>query len=236
MLVVLSTAPARELHALPLLIPLALLATPASHSLRRGAAGAWYWFSVMAFTFFVGVAWFYWTGLELGVPARLHAHLHTIQPGYDPGFKWLPFTLAALYTLAWFGMIAGFKRSPQRPLIVWAAGITTIWALLAILFIGWIDTGKSYRATFTSLARALPKKYDCISSRHLGESQRAMLHYYAGIISYRDEVNDRRRTCQLMLVQGHPRYEVAPPGKWRKIWEGGRPRDKDELYRLYRRR
>lgn len=232
----LSIAPARELHALPLLIPLSLLATRASDSLRRGAASAWYWFSVMAFTFFIGVAWFYWAGLELGVPARLHAHLHTIQPGYNPGFKWLPFTLAALYTLAWFGMIKGFKRSPQRPLIVWAAGITAIWALLAILFIGWIDTGKSYRTLVASLSRALPKQYDCLSSLHLGDSQRAMLHYYAGIITYREEANDRRRSCQLMLVQGHPRYEVTPGSNWRKVWEDSRPRDKDEVFRLYRRR
>ncbi len=232
----LSTAPARELYALPLLIPLALLATPESDRLRRGAASAWYWFSVMAFTFFVVVLWFYWTALELGVPVRLHGHLHTIQPGYDPGFKWLPFTLAVLYTLAWLGFITGFKRSPQRPMIIWAAGITTIWALLAILFIGWIDAGKSYRTMVASLERALPKKYDCISSMYLGESQRAMLHYYAGIITYREESNERRRNCQLMLVQGQPRYEVPPPGNWRKIWEGGRPRDKDELYRLYERR
>ncbi|MDH5534705.1 MAG: glycosyltransferase family 39 protein [Betaproteobacteria bacterium] len=231
----LGTAPTRELYALPLLIPLTLLAAPASDSLRRGAAHAWYWFSVMTFTFFVVVLWFYWSGLELGLPARLHVHLHRIQPGYHPGFRWLPFTLGAFYTLAWFGMVAGFKRSPQRPLIVWAAGLTTVWALLAILFIGWIDTGKSYRSMVASLSQALPKKYDCISSRYLGESQRAMLHYYAAIITYRNEANDRRRKCQLMLVQGQPDYEVVPRGNWRKIWEGGRPRDKDELYRLYQR-
>ena len=190
----------------------------------------------MAFTFFIGVAWFYWTGLELGVPSRLHTHLHTIHPGYGPGFKWLPFTLAALYTLAWFGMIKGFKRSPQRPLIVWAAGITTIWALLAILFIGWIDAGKSYRSLSASLERALPRQYDCLSSMHVGESQRAMLHYHSGIITYREESNARRRNCELMLVQGHPRYEVTPGSNWLKIWEGSRPRDKDEVFRLYRKR
>lgn len=235
-LAALSSAPARELYALPLLIPLTLLATPASHSLRRGAAQAWYWFSVMAFAFFIVVLWFYWSGLELGIPARLHAHLHRLQPGYVPGFKWLPFTLAALYTLAWSGMVAGFKRSPQRPLIVWAAGLTTIWALLAILFIGWIDTGKSYRGVVASLSQALPDRYDCISSRELGEPQRAMLHYFGGIITYREEVPERRRNCRYMLVQGQPRAEVAPPGSWHKIWEGRRPGDKDEMYRLYQRR
>jgi len=225
----------RELYALPLLIPLTLLATPAADTLRRGAANAWYWFSVMGFSFFVIVAWFYWTGLELGVPARLHAHLHRMQPGYEPGLRTLPFLLAAAYTLAWFGVLIGFRRGPERPVFTWATGITTIWALLAILFIGWVDTGKSYRSMVASLQQALPGKYDCISSKDLGEPQRAMLHYFADIVTYREEVKERRRKCDLLLVQGHPRYEVPPHGSWRKLWEGGRPGDKDERYRLYRR-
>jgi hypothetical protein len=28
---------------------------------------------------------------------------------------------------------------------------------------------------------------------------------------------------------------LPPTGNWRKIWEGGRPGDKDERYRLYQR-
>ncbi|MBI4207189.1 MAG: glycosyltransferase family 39 protein [Betaproteobacteria bacterium] len=225
----------RELYALPLLIPLTLLATPVADTLRRGAANAWYWFSVMGFSFFVIVAWFYWSGLELGLPARLHAHLHRMQPGYDPGFKGLPFLLAAAYTLAWFGVLIALRRSPERPLFTWATGISTVWALLAILFVGWIDTGKSYRSMVASLQQALPKNYRCISSRDLGESQRAMLHYFGGILTHREEVPARRRSCDLMLLQGQPRFEVPPRGNWRKIWEGGRPGDKDERYRLYQR-
>ena len=147
----------------------------------------------MGFTFFVLVAWFYWSGLELGLPARLHAHLHRMQPGYEPGFKSLPFFLGALYTLAWLAALGALRRSPERPLYTWAAGISTVWALLAILFVGYINTGKSYRSMVLALEQALPPKHRCISSRELGESQRAMLHYYAGLITYRDEVETRRR-------------------------------------------
>jgi 4-amino-4-deoxy-L-arabinose transferase-like glycosyltransferase len=235
-LALLSVLPdVRELYALPMLIPLTLLATPAADTLRRGAANAWYWFSIMGFCFFVIVAWVYWSGLELGVPARLHAHLHRMQPGYDPGFKTLPFLLGAGYTLAWLGFVVGFRRSPERPVFTWATGIATVWALLAILFVGWIDTGKSYRSMVASLQQALPEKHRCISSRNLGETQRAMLHYYAGITTYREEIRERRRNCNLMLVQGSPRVEAPPRGNWRKIWDGGRPGDKDERYRLYQR-
>ncbi len=225
----------RDLYALALLPALALLAAPAARSLRRGAANAWLWFSITGVTFFIVVAWFYWTGLELGVPARLHGHLHRLQPGYTPGFKWLPFALAACYTVAWFVLLAKLKRSPEKPAVVWAAGIAVLWGLTATLFVGWVDTGKSYRAVFTSMQQSLPTQYGCVSSRNLGKSQRAMLHYYADVITYRDEVTARRRDCELLLTQGTVAEETPLDGKWLKIWEGYRPGDKVERYRLYER-
>jgi 4-amino-4-deoxy-L-arabinose transferase-like glycosyltransferase len=225
----------RELYALPLLLPLALLATPGAHTLRRGAANGWHWFSIMGFTFFVLVAWVYWSGLELGVPPRLHAHLHRLQPAYSPGFRWLPFVFGALYTVGWFTVLARLKRDPQRPAMVWAAGVTVTWALLATLFIAWLDIGKSYRGMMAGLAAALPAKYDCLSTREVGEPQRALLHYYLGIRAYRDEEPSRRRDCDVLLVQGTPQHASAPGGNWTQVWEGNRPGDKAERYRLYRR-
>jgi 4-amino-4-deoxy-L-arabinose transferase-like glycosyltransferase len=226
---------ASDLYALPLLLPLSLLAVAAPETLRRGATNAWYWFSAMTFTFFVVVFWVYWSGLELGVPARLHAHLHRIRPGYASGFRWLPFALGVAYSLFWLAVIASFRRSAMRPVVVWSAGVTTMWALVAILFIGWADNAKSYRSMMASLQLVVPKKYDCISSRGLGESQRGLLHYFAGIITYREEVPERRRACELLLVQGRPLEEVPPLRPWQKIWEGARPGDRDERYWLYQR-
>lgn len=235
MLALSEAADKRELYAMPLLVPLALLAAPGADTLRRGAANAWYWFSVMGFTFFILVGWVYWSGLELGVPPRLHAHLHRMQPGYEPGFKHIPFVLGLAYTAAWFAVIARFPRSPQRPAYVWAAGVTAIWGLAAVLFIAWVDVGKSYRGMVTSLASALPASYRCISSLNLGDPQRAMLHYFAGIVTERSERPGAGGVCELMLVQGVPQAERAPEGGWEKIWEGARPGDKAERYRLYRR-
>ena len=235
-LIVLSlSADARELYALPLLLPLALLAAPATDTLRRGAANLMYWFSIMGCGFFIIVAWFYWGALELGVPARLHTHLHQLQPGYTPGFKWLPFTLGALFTGTWIALITRLGKSRERPVIAWAAGMTVVWGLLAILFVSWVDAGKSYRSMIVEMQRALPVKYDCIASRNLGEPQRAMLHYVANIITWRMEAPERQRDCQLTLVQGAVGEEPAPSGPWQKIWEGTRPGDKVERYRLYQR-
>jgi 4-amino-4-deoxy-L-arabinose transferase-like glycosyltransferase len=230
-----EAADKRELYAMPLLVPLALLASTGVDTLRRGAANAWYWFSVMGFTFFILVGWVYWSGLELGVPPRLHAHLHRMQPGYTPGFRVIPFALGLMYTAAWFAVLVKLPRNPQRPAFVWAAGVTATWGLAATLFIGWVDTGKSYRGMIAAMTPALPATYRCVSSRDLGEAQRAMLHYFAGIVTYREEATERRRDCDLMLVQGIPQEEKPPPGNWIRIWEGNRPGDKAERYRLYRR-
>jgi hypothetical protein len=216
-----------------LLLPLSLLAAGAPETLRRGAAHAWYWFSAMTFTFFVVVFWFYWGGLELGVPARLHEHLNRIRPGYTPGFRWLPFVLGVAYSLFWLVVLASFRKSAVRPVVVWGAGVTTMWALIAILFVGWADNVKSYRSMIASLQLVLPKQYDCLASRGLGEPQRALLHYFAGIITHREEVPERRRSCELLLMQGRSQEEIAPPRPWQKIWEGARPGDRDERYRLY---
>ena len=92
------SAEARELHAMPLLIPLGLLATPAVDSMRRGAANAMYWFGVMGFTFFAVVGWFYWSALELGVPQRLSLHLHKLQPAYESHVRWPALIVALTYS------------------------------------------------------------------------------------------------------------------------------------------
>ena len=61
-----------------------------------------------------------------------------------------------------------------------------------------------------------------------------MLEYYAGIITQRVENNDRRRDCDVLLIQSRPEDAHADHG-WKKIWEGGRPGDRSERYSLYHR-
>ncbi len=79
----------------------------------------------------------------------------------------------------------------------------------------------------------MPAQYRCMASRDLGEAQRAMLHYFAGIRSERLETKPQS-ACDLLLVQGVPLDDMILPPQWQKIWEGHRPGDKDERLRLYR--
>jgi hypothetical protein len=187
----------------------------------------------MGFTFFAMVFWFYWVGLELGAPARLSRHLHKLQPGYDSHVRWLPMLVGVAFSSAWVFLLLRLKRSPARPIIVWAAGITMLWGMANSLFLAYVDTGKSYRSMIASLTQALPKTYDCISSRSLGDPQRALLHYYAGIITYREESPGGSRSCTLLLLQGQRANPPDIPQGWYQRWEGTRPGEKEEYFWLY---
>jgi 4-amino-4-deoxy-L-arabinose transferase-like glycosyltransferase len=232
-IVVSACGPARELHAMPLLIPLALLAAPAVDNMRRGASNSMYWFGVMTFTFFGVVGWVYWSALDLGVPGGLSGHLHEMQPAYVSHVRWLPLAAGLAFCAAWIVLLAKLKRTAERPVIVWAAGMTLVWGMLNTLFLDYADASKSYRGMVSELAKALPAGYDCVSSRGLGESQRAMLHYMAGIVTYREEVPQRRRTCDVLLAQGMRSEPPEIPAGWHQIWEGTRPGEKDEYFWLY---
>ena len=227
------SADARELYAMPLLPALALLATPAVDTLRRGAANLMYWFGVMGFSCFAAILWFYWMATEMGIPARLHGHMHTLQPGYEAGLRFWPFVIGAAYTIGWIALLTRLPRSQERPVVIWAAGVALLYGLLMTLFVQYLDTGKSYRPMIASLVRALPPKYDCISSRAIGEPQRALLQYHAGIITWREDVPGRKRDCDLLLWQGDTTIEPALPVGFTKIWEGARIGDNSERYRLY---
>jgi hypothetical protein len=62
-----------------------------------------------------------------------------------------------------------------------------------------------------------------------------MFEYFAGIVTYRDEVSSRQRDCDILLVQGMRTGIYQPGSPWEQLWEGTRPGDKRELFRLYRR-
>lgn len=238
MLAVLSAASdAREVYALPMLLPLSLLAAPGIASLRRGAASALNWFSIMTFGFFAGLFWFFWFALVTGYPAERAEHLRNLQPGYIPAFEPVPFAIALTITLAWLVIVFRAKSLPRNPraVINWAAGITMVWVIVMTLGLSWLDAGKSYRSMIASFQQALPSQHGCIASTRLGEPQRALLDYYAGIITRRVEVSQRIE-CDLMLTQGGAQDpDILSGPEWRKIWEGNRPGDKKESYRLFQR-
>jgi 4-amino-4-deoxy-L-arabinose transferase-like glycosyltransferase len=234
-LVLLSAAPnARDLYALPILVPLAVLAVPGLLGLRRGATNAFWWFSILFAFFMALMAWFEWMALDLGFPGVRHRHWLRLQPGYVPQFDLFTFALALAFTYFMVWVVLRLPRSPERPLVAWAAGVSMVWALAVTMFLEYVDSGKSYRSMAVQIARALPEGHRCVTSRDLGEPQRALLQYFAGVVAYRSEVGGRSADCDVLLVQGSRERIYDPGPQWIEIWEGARPGDRKELYRLYR--
>jgi 4-amino-4-deoxy-L-arabinose transferase-like glycosyltransferase len=237
MLAVLSaSAHAREAYALPLLLPLALLAVPALSNMPPIVCEVWYGVSRIGFSLLVGVAWLGWIALEFGVPQPVQQWMLHLAPSYEPHFRWLPFVLALTYTFASIALLWRPPLGVSRPLWAWTSGLTVVWALAMTLYLGWIDARKTFRPVFASLRAALPRTYDCISSRGLGESERAMLQYFEGIITRREERRMPINDCDLLLVQVRSKADRPDDSDGWLIWEGGRTAKPQERFFLHRTR
>lgn len=228
-------ANAGDVYALPLLLPLTLLAVASLDTLRRGAISALDWFGIMTFGLIAVLLWIGWIALLTGWPAGIARELAKFQPGFEGHFRWFPFLIAALSTFLWAALVARTMPTTRRALVNWGGGITLMWILASTLWLPYVDAGKSYKAVVRELELALPKGSRCISSIGLGDSQRAMLEYYAGIVTYREELPQPKRECDLLLTQGTALQESAVGSGWKKIWEGARPGDTKERFRLYKR-
>ena len=156
-------------------------------------------------------------------------------PGFVAQFMPTTFAVSLALTFAWLWLIFTSPRSPQRGTMHWAAGVTLCWGLLMALWLPWVNYDRSYRPVAASLKAALPAERGCIAGRGLGSTQRAAFHYFAGIQTSRDGSRAAAQ-CRLYLVQGAAQKESPPSGSgWRKTWEGSRPSDRSERFRLYAR-
>ncbi len=231
------TVELRSAAALLLLPPLVLLAVPGVTSLRRGAANAFDWFGMMTFTIFSAVVWIVWSAMAFGWPERLARQVVRLEPGFVGHFSLTACIFSLLVTIVWFWLIVTSPRSPMRGIMHWMAGLTLFWLLLAVLWMPWIDYGKTYRPLSASLAKALPAKRNCIANANLHDSILASLDYFDKIRTIPLRY-DAGKACDWLLVHGEARDAAAiSAAGWRKVWEGRRPSDRRESdkFRLYRR-
>jgi 4-amino-4-deoxy-L-arabinose transferase-like glycosyltransferase len=226
--------PQQDINAMVLLAPLALLGAHGVPHLRRGAANALDWFGVMTFTVFAALVWLGYAAMLTGAPARLAKNFTRPAPGFEARFELLPFLVAAALALAWLYLAFGAPRAPTRGVTRWAAGVTLLWGSFATLWLPWADHLKSYRSVALQLRSSLPADPGCIAARELAAPQRAALSYHAGIRTEPWADGQAAPRCRFLIVQGHPREEIAPGPGWRKLADVGRPGDKGERYRLYR--
>lgn len=222
----------KPLLALPLIVPLVLLALPGAQRLRRGAANALDWFGIMTFTLLAGLIWLGGVAIATGEPVRVANNFYKAEPGFVGHLSIPAFIVAGMLTLAWVWILFAMPRSPWRSTMRWAAGITMMWGMITTLWLPWVDFAKTYRPVALSIKQVIGNNRECIASKNVGLAQKASLRYFVGLTTHPIEQHE---ACPWLLFQG-TRSGKEPEFKgMRKAWEGNRGGDKKERLRLYRR-
>jgi 4-amino-4-deoxy-L-arabinose transferase-like glycosyltransferase len=249
---------------LKLLPPMALMAAFGLPTMKRGAINAIDWFSVMVLSLLGGLVWLFWVAKLTGWPAQLAKNALKLVPGFKPEFGLIAFIVAAATTVGWI-LLVNWRLSRQ-PSVLWRAvvlssgGLIMLWVLLTTLFLPDLNYSKSYASVARQIAASLPAGADCIDT-NVGPAQRASFAYFghlpfAGVeggkcnyLLLQDSLKkvaadgvhgDHARQPVLQNGEGQRGGEVVlddfRPRDWILLWEGRRPSDRDERFRLYQRR
>lgn len=225
---------------LPLLPPLAILATFGLPTLKRGAINAIDWFSVMTLSSIAGFIWLGWIAKQTGWPPALAKNALKLVPNFHPEINALAFFVAAMTSIGWIVLLRW--RLSRQPSVLWRAvvlstgGIVLCWVLLMTLWLPWLNYRQSYASVAEQLGSHLPATYQCVLTQQVTPAQRALLAYHGRVKFSRH--NDE--PCELLLVQddglGKNGRELQVVGSGLTlIWQGRREADRYELFRLFRR-
>ncbi len=242
------------IRMMPLLVPLAVLASLEVDTLPRSVSGALDWFGILTFGLLATLLWFLWVDAYFNSMSPAVARFfRDTEFGYRPSFK-LWAVLAALFlTVLWIALVRPARKSNRRALLNWTAGIVLVWGLYSTIWLPYLDSRRSYRSMATDLAPHLPSARlpvtepgsppatgavapppgSCVIARNLGDAQRALLNYFTGLVTVAEGTPAAAR-CDLMLVQYGRAYPDRLPG-WTTLWEGQRRGDDTEHFALYRR-
>lgn len=236
----LSSPGSREADLLPLLPPLAILATFGLPTLKRGAINAIDWFSVMTLSAIAGFIWLGWIAKQTGWPAQLAKNAFKLAPGFKPEFNAVAFIIALASSIGWLLLL--HWRLGRRPPVLWRAvvlstgGLVLCWLLLMTLWLPWLNYGQSYAGVAQQIQAHLPDNYRCVAARGVGPAQRASFAYL-GEVRFERTGNAH---CEFLLVQDSglrkQRTRLTPvESDYTLVWQGRRASDRHESFRLFKR-
>jgi hypothetical protein len=158
------------------------------------------------------------------------------------------------------------SRQPSvlwRAVVLSSGGLILLWVLLMTLFLPDLNYARSYASVAQQIAARLPAGAGCIDT-NVGPAQRASFAYFGhlpfigvegGECSYlllQDSLKkttgsahadtSRQTSVQTVVQTGEgPRggevvLEEFRPRDWTLLWEGRRPSDREERFRLYQKR
>jgi 4-amino-4-deoxy-L-arabinose transferase-like glycosyltransferase len=236
MLAMLALAPEpRLMQMLPVLAPLALVASLEIDSWKREHSAALDWFGILTFGLTAIVLWAFWIDAYVnGMSTWVAVFLRDTETGYGTSFHLREFLAAVFLTVLWIVLVRPARRSNRRAILNWAAGMTLIWGLIATIWLPYLDARRTYRAVAESIGVYRPENA-CIARRNVGEAQRAAFYYFAGVVTV-PENSPQAADCPTLLVQYGRLSDGTPPlDGYRVQWEGKRRGDETERFVLYRR-
>ncbi len=240
LLLSLFTNSPKDHELLSLLPPLAILATFGLPTLKRGAINAIDWFSVMILSAIAGFIWLGWIAKQTGWPSKIASNLFKLAPGFQPEFNIVALIIALATSIGWLLLLRW--RLGRRPSVLWRAvvlstgGLVLCWLLLMTLWLPWLNYAQSYASVAGEMREHLPANYRCVDTDDLGSAQRASFAYLGELRFSRP--GDAR--CDLLLVQDDGLRKRGAQmkkidGNLTLLWQGRRPADRHEFYRLYQR-
>ena len=236
LLTLFTSASARESYALPVLVPLSLLAAHVTQRLPTIIDVAWDWICRIGFWAVAFVIWGAWLTIWAGYQVPWNKFNELLPTADVPITSAAPLAALALtFSVAILTFRLQYWRG--RGLISWVLGLQLCVGLLLTLWMPWLDAAKSYRGVFLSMQKVLPLNPTCVESVSLGESERAMLRYVVGINTQRHETV-RNPHCRFFLLEGLAQFPPAEEdfSDWTLLWTGSRPKDTREQFWLFRRR
>mgnify|MGYP000863165224 CR=1 FL=1 len=217
---------------------LAVLASFALPTLKRGASAMLDWFSLFFFTGAALFIWAYYLALHTPWFPRLLANVQRQSPGFRPEFEWLGLLLALAGSLAWLALVR-WRSSRQRAalwrsLVLPASGLVLIWLLAMTLWRPAIDRALGHHSLLALVQAAVPAQADCIAAPGQSLDLLATLQAQGGW-----KVDARQRmgesTCHWALLRLPRRLDYQPPAGWEPVRLLERPADRGTLYWVLRR-
>ncbi|MCS6765654.1 MAG: glycosyltransferase family 39 protein [Candidatus Protistobacter heckmanni] len=235
LLLILLQTNAEDMLFMLLAPALAIAAAFGLPTLKRGAGNAIDWFALLVATVIGVFVWLVWLAKMTGYPEQTARNLYRLVPGLRPEFSITALVLALLITAAWVLIVhwrlARARKVIWRSVVISAAGTTLTWVLMMTLWLPTINYARTYRDVVSEAAAALPKEYRCVQAMRMGDAQLASFAYFGQMRFGGPEEN-----CDLLLR--YDRQDFGAPTSvsryhWKLLWEGHRPADRDERFRLY---
>jgi 4-amino-4-deoxy-L-arabinose transferase-like glycosyltransferase len=226
-------------RALMLGLPgLAVLAAFALPTLKRSAAAAVDWFSMCLFTLSVIAIWVVYASMQTGVPAKPAANVVRLFPGFEPQFSVVALAAATAGTVAWLWLVrwrtGRHREALWKSLVLPASGVALCWLLLMTLWLPLADYARSPRPLVARLKALVPADA-CIAAPGLPAATVAALEYFG---RWRVDAHDNAQqgTCSHLLRVTRARPLPAAPVGWEAVGEASRPREREEVVQVFRRR